>query len=63
MFLQRPQQISDCGERKYRLRFNTACSEDSRATVLCTICNKTQQRGLSHAGLAVNHYGAAPNLQ
>jgi hypothetical protein len=30
---------------------------------LCTICNKTQQRGLSHAGLAVNHYGAAPHIQ
>ena len=30
---------------------------------LCTICNKTQQRGLSHAGLAVNYYRAAPNSQ
>jgi hypothetical protein len=63
MFLQRPQQISNCGEGKYRLRFNTARSEDSRVTALCTICNKTQQRGLSHAGLAVNLYGAASNIQ
>jgi len=63
MFLQRPQEISDCGEGKYRLRFNAACSEDSRVMPLCTICNKTQQRGLSHARLALNHYSAAPNIQ
>jgi hypothetical protein len=63
MFLQRPQQISDCGEGKYRLRFDAARSEDSCLTALCAICNETQQGGLSHPGLTKDYGGAASNMQ
>src|SRR5512133_3276112 len=63
MFLQGPQQISDCGEGEYRLRFNTACSEDLCTTSSCPICNEIEQGGFAHAGLAIDGCSAAANIQ
>ena len=63
MCLQWPQQIRDCGEGKYRFRFNAPCSEYLCTVAICAICNEVEQRCLAHAGLAIDRCGAAADPQ
>jgi hypothetical protein len=63
MCLQWPQQIRDCGEGKYRFRFNAPCSQDLRTVAICAIGNEVEQRCLAHAGLATDRCGATADPQ
>src|SRR4051794_31421949 len=63
MCLHWPQQICDGSEGKYRLRFHAACGKDECTTSLCPICNEIEQRGLAHAGLAIDRCGATTDFQ
>jgi hypothetical protein len=63
VFLQRPQKVRDCREGQYRLRLDPSQYVNRDIPATCILRNNPQQRGLSHARLAEDDYGAATNSQ